>query len=164
MKRAFTLIEVLVVVAIIALLVSILLPSLKRAREQSKLMVCNAHLKEFGHAIAMYIVDSKEVLPGPTHYGLLKDLAQESLVYIFSRSLNLQVREKIDYYLASLKNISTSVTGNDLMKLGFKASPLYNLVLRDLLTAKLDGLTKTKEDEIEFTKSAFERLKEDTSF
>ncbi len=94
-------------------------------------------------------------------YFMLKDLAQESIVCIFSRSLNPKVRERIDYYLTSLKNISTSVSGKDLMKLGFEASPLYNLVLRDLLAAKLDGLTKTREDEIEFTKSAFEKLKGD---
>lgn len=71
--RGFTLIEVLVVVAIIALLVSILLPSLSRAREQSKSLVCQTHLKELGNAIHMYLTEYKETLPGPMHPAMLKD-------------------------------------------------------------------------------------------
>lgn len=72
-RGAFTLIEVLVVVAIIALLISILLPSLKQARDVSKMMVCQSHLKESGHAMSMYGIDFKDGLPGPLHPLFLKD-------------------------------------------------------------------------------------------
>jgi len=48
------LIELLVVVAIIALLVSILLPSLSKAREQAKTSVCASQLRSFGQASALY--------------------------------------------------------------------------------------------------------------
>jgi prepilin-type N-terminal cleavage/methylation domain-containing protein len=70
-RRGFTLIEILVVVAIIALLISILLPSLTRARAQSQFVVCQTHLKEFGKAIAMYSMEYKDTLPGPQHPALL---------------------------------------------------------------------------------------------
>jgi prepilin-type N-terminal cleavage/methylation domain-containing protein/prepilin-type processing-associated H-X9-DG protein len=63
----FTLIEVLVVVAIIALLVAILLPSLARAREQSRTALCASQLKEFGRALTMYNADARDMLPGPIH-------------------------------------------------------------------------------------------------
>ena len=72
MKRkrvfGFTLIELLVVVAIIALLISILLPSLSRARELSKRLVCAANLSGMGKSCKIYsspMVNPEEVWPIP---------------------------------------------------------------------------------------------------
>lgn len=53
-RHGFTLIEVLVVVAIIALLVSILLPSLKAARDQARLVLDQAHLKQIATSMTTY--------------------------------------------------------------------------------------------------------------
>jgi type II secretory pathway pseudopilin PulG len=58
------LIEVLVVVAIIALLVSILLPSLSRARAQARMVLCQSNIKQVCNAFAMYAVDTKGRFPG----------------------------------------------------------------------------------------------------
>lgn len=53
-KTGFTLIELLVVVSIIALLVSILLPALAKARENGKAAVCKSQLKQLGLAFNFY--------------------------------------------------------------------------------------------------------------
>jgi len=64
---AFTLIEVLVVVAIISLLISILTPSLSRARAQAKSTVCMATLNETMKAVTAYAHESDFQLP-PKEY------------------------------------------------------------------------------------------------
>lgn len=56
-KKAFTLVELLVVISIIALLLAILMPSLQRAREQAKSLVCKNHLKQLGLANTIYTND-----------------------------------------------------------------------------------------------------------
>lgn len=65
-RAAFTLMELLVVVAIMALLIAILVPSLAGAREAGRAAVCLSNLKQIGHAIQMYTQDNGSVLPGPT--------------------------------------------------------------------------------------------------
>lgn len=60
----FTLIEVLVVVAIIALLISILLPSLKRARDQARATVCQTNIRSLMTAFLTYASETKGFLPG----------------------------------------------------------------------------------------------------
>jgi len=61
--RAFTLIELLTVVAIISLLISILTPSLSRARAQAKATACGARLHEMGLSLNVYANDHGGRLP-----------------------------------------------------------------------------------------------------
>jgi prepilin-type N-terminal cleavage/methylation domain-containing protein len=65
MKRSkgFTLIELLVVVAIIALLVSILLPALGKAKELTRRVACAANLRGVGQSLAMYKMSNHDRFP-----------------------------------------------------------------------------------------------------
>jgi prepilin-type N-terminal cleavage/methylation domain-containing protein len=62
-REAFTLVELLVVIGIIALLVAMLLPALNRAREASNRTKCLANLRTISQMLHLYAVENKDAAP-----------------------------------------------------------------------------------------------------
>jgi prepilin-type N-terminal cleavage/methylation domain-containing protein/prepilin-type processing-associated H-X9-DG protein len=65
LSRGFTLVELLVVVAVIAVLAAIIFPVLSRARSRSHATVCTSNLRQFGTAFALYSDDWDQRFPSP---------------------------------------------------------------------------------------------------
>src|SRR5437588_9501923 len=62
-KRAFTLVELLVVIGIIAVLIGILMPALSKAREQANRAKCLSNLRQIHLAITEYALRNKDYVP-----------------------------------------------------------------------------------------------------
>lgn len=62
-RRAFSLIELLVVVSVISLLLAILLPACNRAREQAKIVYCKNNLRNIWTGVLAYSLEYKDRLP-----------------------------------------------------------------------------------------------------
>ncbi len=62
-NKGFTLIELLVVISIIAMLLAVLMPTLSKAREQARFVICKSNLKSYGLAGTMYLQTNDDMFP-----------------------------------------------------------------------------------------------------
>jgi prepilin-type processing-associated H-X9-DG protein len=62
-RWAFTLVELLVVIGIIALLIGILLPALSRAKQQSHAVACLSNMRSLGQSLTIFVTEHKGYLP-----------------------------------------------------------------------------------------------------
>lgn len=89
----FTLIELLVVISIVALLIAILLPALRKARDSARKVTCAINLKQLGQAVGVYITDTDCFPPG---YNDAKGWAER--VNEISRILGYSDKSTSEYY------------------------------------------------------------------
>lgn len=76
-SKAFTLIELLIVISIIAILASILLPALVAARDRGKAIRCVSNLRQIGQAFIMYSDDYNGYLPASKYWTVDLGVAED---------------------------------------------------------------------------------------
>jgi tRNA nucleotidyltransferase (CCA-adding enzyme) len=81
-------------------------------------------------------------------YWLLKGFSHEGLLYVMAICRKQIGKQAVSSYVTQLRNIKTFIRGSDLKKMGYPPGPQYQVMLNDLLEAKLDGHIRSREDEI----------------
>ena len=99
-KRGFTLVELLVVIGIIALLVSILPPTLNKARRSAKTVQCLANLRQFGNAQQMYaaawngwgVPDQQDLAPNAEEWTTNNWFRRALGIHMYDKTISDQTR------------------------------------------------------------------------
>lgn len=119
-RAGFTLVELLVVVAIIGLLVSLLLPALARARRQARNSVCLSNLRQMGIGLVQYSHENAEyVIPSYNMTGTNGDTPLDGWGPILDRDRLIgashQGRDSVFYCpeTADVPGVASGQTGTD---------------------------------------------------
>jgi prepilin-type N-terminal cleavage/methylation domain-containing protein len=100
-QKAFTLVELLVVIGIIALLVSILLPTLGKAREAANRTACLANLRQIDQLLVIYAAQNKDQAPLTLRNASLASPVTAPLTLLPSDLGRTNVLVQNNYFLAS---------------------------------------------------------------
>ena len=92
-------------------------------------------------------------------FALLRPHDTEMLLYLMAKAKNERMKRLISHFFTQLKGKKIRINGNDLLKMGFQSGPSFKKIFERLLEARLNQLTKKKEDEIALVKREFGDLK-----
>jgi tRNA nucleotidyltransferase (CCA-adding enzyme) len=119
---------------------------LRMPRAVSRAILDTARLRE-----RVLSLDSPD-LPPSAACGLLQEYSPTSVMACAIASDSALVQERLHLYLDRWRHVRTSLDGNALQKLGVPSGPRLGEMLKALHEAKLDGKTRSKEDETELVR------------
>ncbi len=88
-------------------------------------------------------------------YRTLSGVRVELLLFLMAETKVKRVKKGISVYFTHLRDLTITLTGKDLKKMGFTPGPIYREILDAVMDARLDGLVKTRNDEFKFVKKYY---------
>lgn len=95
-----------------------------------------------------------DLLPGQL-YRLLNPLPLEALLWLGVQAPSERIRRSLALYLTEFRDMEPFLRGRDLVKLGLRPGPVFKEILNQTRELRLNGVLKTREDEIQFVKEHY---------
>ncbi len=86
-------------------------------------------------------------------YGVFSPLSTEALLFMMAKMPQDMIKKAISLYLTKLRFVEIEINGDDLANMGMERGPEIGSMLKAVKEARLDGLIKNRDEEIEFVKS-----------
>jgi tRNA nucleotidyltransferase (CCA-adding enzyme) len=90
-------------------------------------------------------------------YFILSTLPLEGSLYLMAASRSEEIRKSISLYLSQLKDAQVDINGKDLQAIGLAPGPAYGRILKQVLTAKLDGQARDRQAQLELASRLAEK-------
>lgn len=103
-------------------------------------------------------LNSKSINPSRI-FRILEPLSYEVILAIKAKFKKRNFRTHLEDFLEIYNGMHLAISGDDLHRLGFSPGPLYQKIFSLVLDAKLNGLVKTKQEELGLIKDILARIK-----
>lgn len=80
-------------------------------------------------------------------YYLLLNMPLDGLLYMMGRTTSDEVRKNISRYITQWRREKVDITGDDLCSMGLSPGPIFGKIMRQVLTAKLDGTASSPDSQ-----------------
>jgi len=86
-------------------------------------------------------------------YRELSPFKTEMILFMMAAAGGERIKKAIAFYFTQLRFVEPSVTGEDIKKMGLEPGPIFREILQAVLDAKLNGVVKTRDDELNFVRN-----------
>jgi tRNA nucleotidyltransferase (CCA-adding enzyme) len=88
-------------------------------------------------------------------YWLLQELTNIGLLYLMAIARKNEIKKNVSLYVTDLRKVKIELTGTDLKSMGYPPGPGFKAMLHELLTARLDGIIHSRQEEEVFIRDHF---------
>jgi tRNA nucleotidyltransferase (CCA-adding enzyme) len=91
-------------------------------------------------------------------YTMFSTLSVEVLLHLMARTSDDAMKKALSLYFTQLQNVHCLITGKDILEIGVPKGPKVGKLLQAVMSARLNGLVLSREDEIQYAKEVYQNM------